>query len=132
MMKQPYSLLYVEENTALSKAVTDFLQSEDIDAHMAHDVSSALKVTRKLKPDLILLADNIGREQGVFFLEQLYEKSDKWKKTPVIWVCSNVYPQQMQETLRHGGVDAIAKPFSLITLLEIVQIHLKKRGEHHG
>ncbi len=128
-MKQPYSLLYVEENIALSKTVTDFLQSEDIDAHMAHDVGSALKVTRKLKPDLILLADNIGREQGIFFLAQLYAKSDKWKKTPIIWVCSNVYPHQMQEILRYGGVDAIAKPFSLITLLEIVQMHLKENRE---
>ncbi len=131
-MKQPYSLLYVEENSALCKAVTDFLQSENIDAHSAHDVNTALKITRKLKPDMILLADNIGRERGIFFLEQLYAKSEKWKKIPIIWVCSHVYPQQVQETLRHGGVDAITKPFSLITLLEMVQMHLKNMEENYA
>lgn len=123
-MKSPCNLLYVEGNKTLAKIVTDFLQSEGIDARAAHNIDEALKTVRRPRPDVILLADLVNNEQGVIFLKRLQLWSGDWAKIPVIWLCSRVYPEQLEETLSHGGVSAIKKPFSLEQITESIKAYL--------
>ncbi len=123
-MKQVYNLLYVEGDKILAKIVTDFLQSEGIDARAAYGVDEALKLVRKPKADIILLADRINNEQGANFLKRLQLWRGDWAQIPVIWLCSHVYPEQMEETLAHGGIKAIKKPFHLEQIIQSIKAHL--------
>ncbi len=123
-MKPVYNLLYVEGDQTLAKIVTDFLQSEGIDARAAYGVDEALKFVRRPRADIILLADIVGSEQGCNFLKRLQLWGGDWAQIPVIWLCSRVYPEQIEETMAYGGVAAIKKPFHLEQIVQSLKPYM--------
>ncbi|MBN2016054.1 response regulator [Candidatus Dojkabacteria bacterium] len=82
MAKDKKTILVVEDEVPISKAITDKFRREGFEVLQAFDGEDGLEVALKKKPDLILLDILMPKVDGITMLKNLRE--DMWgKNVPV-------------------------------------------------
>lgn len=80
------AILIVEEDTSLSKAYQEKLQTADCQVIIATTGNEALTICHSQKPDVILLDIMLpGGLNGLDVLEQL-KRNERWRSIPVVVV----------------------------------------------
>lgn len=125
-MDKPISVLFIDDDLIVGRLVTDFLQSENIDAHHAASISEALKVIRRPMPDIILLDWYLGDETAVTFVDHIAYWGEKWQNIPIIWVTAKALVGDREACLSIAGVDYLSKPFHLDELLALIKKYSNK------
>jgi len=116
-------ILIVEDEKILVEMYKDKLSQAGFEVFLAFDSREGLEITKKEKPDLILLDILLPRENGITFLSWL-RKDPKISSTAVIAFSNYDDPHTKKEALRLGVKDYLIKtnytPFQLINIIKEV------------
>jgi CheY-like chemotaxis protein len=99
-----YSILAVEDDKFLSRALNDKLEREGFDVRVAGNGIEALKMIEERTPDLMLLDIMMPKKNGFEVLEEIRLKPDT-RNIPVA-VLTNLSQESDRKKCEELGVDA--------------------------
>ena len=105
--RKPYSILVVDDDTAVSSIINIILKSEGYKIITAGTGKEALSLFENKHPDLILLDVNLPDIDGYTILQIIRKSSE----VPVIMVTGGNDSEGRVKGLNMGADDYISKPF---------------------
>ena len=101
-------ILLVEDDPDTIEIVQLYLEHEGYQVYLATDGLEALRQSRELKPDLVLLDLMLPKVDGMEVCRMI--RKDSW--TPIIMLTARVEEESRLSGLDLGADDYISKPFS--------------------
>ena len=128
---KPYTVLLVDDNTTNLQVLREALDGRGYKLLVAKNGSSALNITRKAAPDLILLDIMMPEMDGYEVIARLKKDPDT-AAIPVIFVTAMTDQQDEAKGLALGAVDYITKPINpqLVSARVRNQLELKRHRDH--
>ncbi|MCK4704322.1 MAG: response regulator [Gammaproteobacteria bacterium] len=124
--KHEYTVLYIEDNPANLRLVTQLLgRRADINMLSVDEPLLGLELALEHEPDLILLDINLPGINGFEVLKHLRQR-DGTRDKPVIAVSANAMPKDIKKGLDAGFDDYVTKPIDIQALLHAVDTRLLK------
>jgi len=102
------TILFVEDEPNLQKAVGQFLEKEGYQIKSALDGQLGLEMAREFKPDLILLDLILPKKDGFQVLEEL-KKNEITKNIPVIVLTNLEEGTDVEKALSLGATTYLVK-----------------------
>jgi DNA-binding response OmpR family regulator len=123
-MKNGNKILLVEDDKFISRAYKDGLERGGFEVTHTVDGEEAMKLARKIKPDIILLDLIIKKKNGFEVLEEI--KLDKTlRKTPVVILSNLGQKSDIKKGMNLGAADYLIKTsFTVSEVIEKVKYHL--------
>src|SRR3569623_1200911 len=121
-------ILIVEDEADLVKLLRHGLEKEKFRVTSAKDAETGLKMVRKEKPDLILLAVMLPKMDGLEFLRTIRSEVD----IPILLLTAKRSEMDRILGLKLGADDYIVKPFSLAELQARIATHLRRHSATVG
>jgi DNA-binding response OmpR family regulator len=121
--RQPYKILVIEDDAAISRVLQLELEHERYDVDVARDGLSGLEKALK-EPDLVILDLMIPRMDGMEVCRRIRAKS----KVPIIMLTAKDRVPDRIAGLDVGADDYVTKPFSTPELLARVRARLRERS----
>lgn len=135
MKKEPKKILVVDDNPGMLKVLDKWLKVAGYQVIEAWDGRMGLEMTRREKPDLILLDILMPAMDGKSFVKAL-QKEAEIKHIPVIFitVCIDLEKDKGNETIEVEGVlyPGFAKPLHNARLLSLIRKTLNRRANQSG
>ncbi len=127
-MKQPATILVVEDEVSLNEAYEMILTQAGYVVHTAFNGKEALEKSEKQEPDLILLDLRMPQMDGVAFLRE-YNLKENHPKVKVIVFSNYDMQKEIDEAYQYGAHRYILKTWaSPKELLQIVETTLKTKN----
>ena len=125
MVRKPARrVLVVDDEPSVREMLSDFLEMNDFICMQAENGATAVDVSRREKPDLIILD---VRMPGVSGMQALREIKQSRPDQPVIMVTAVSEVETAVEAMRLGAADYVVKPFVLHDMLAIVDQAMTNR-----
>jgi len=122
--RMPKTILIVEDNELNMKLFNDLLQAHGYNTLQAKDGRVVIEMTRKNRPDLILMDIQLPEISGLEITKML-KADDDLRDIPVVAVTAFAMKGDEQK-IRSGGCDGyIAKPISVASFLQTVSRFLE-------
>ncbi len=121
-MAQPLTVLVVDDEVALARVVSGYLEKEGFDVVQAHDGPSAVELARSRKPELIVLDVMLPGFDGVEVCRQVRQFTDAY----VIMLTARDEEVDKIVGLSVGADDYLVKPFSPRELIARVRAMLRR------
>lgn len=115
-------ILVVEDEIALHETLAYNLQKQGYEVFLAGDGTSALEISRKIKPDLILLDIMLPGMDGFEVCRRLRSEMS----TPVLMLTARDDEIDRVVGLEVGADDYLTKPFSMRELIARVKAMLRR------
>lgn len=116
----PGTILVVEDNELNQKLFCDVLRAKGYRTLSSHDGRDAVELTRKHRPDLILLDIELPDMSGLDVARAVKGDPDL-ENTPIVAVTAFAMEGD-EEIIREGGCSAyLSKPISVGRLLDVVR-----------
>jgi two-component system response regulator ArlR len=122
---QPYRILVIEDDAAISRVLQLELEHEHYDVDVARDGLTGLEKALK-EPDLVILDLMIPRMDGLEVCRRIRAKST----VPIIMLTAKDRVPDRVAGLDLGADDYVTKPFSTPELLARVRARLRERSPH--
>lgn len=123
------TILIVEDNELNMKLFNDLLQAHGYNTLQVKDGRVVIDMTRKNRPDLILMDIQLPEISGLEITKML-KADDDLRAIPVIAVTAFAMKGDEQK-IRNGGCDGyIAKPISVASFLQTVSRFLEPQAAH--
>jgi DNA-binding response OmpR family regulator len=120
------TILVVDDEARIVKLVRDYLERAGFAVVVAYDGQTALQVTRREQPDLVILDLMLPGMDGLDVCRRLRQESG----VPVIMLTARVEEADRIVGLELGADDYVTKPFSPGELVARVRAALRRaRGE---
>lgn len=120
IVKDEYTLLYIEDNPANMRLVEHILLLRpNIRLLSAHEATLGLELAKQHRPELILMDINLPGMSGVDALK-LLRRDAVTRKIPVIAVSANAMPKDIERGFKAGFDDYITKPLDVAKLLQAI------------
>jgi len=117
----PKKILFIEDESALQKNLSDLFSRENYETISALDGEIGLSLAKNKKPDLILLDLILPKASGFDVLKKLKEDKDT-KNIPVIVLTNLESMGDIEKTLALGATTYLVKSsYSLDEVLEKVK-----------
>lgn len=114
------TVLIVEDDRLLAKAIAATLDLEGLRTVVAHDGEQALTLARAVQPDLILLDAVLPLRSGIEVCAAL--KTDpQTASTPIVFVTARMDDADRAVALAAGADAYVTKPFSPVRLIDLVK-----------
>lgn len=117
-------IMVVDDNVTNLNVARKALENE-YEVFLMLSGEKALKVIKRIQPDLILLDVEMPGMNGFEVIEQIKKLGIPFDEIPVIFVTAKDDSNSEFEGLDLGAVDYVVKPFSFPLLLKRVELHLK-------
>jgi two-component system cell cycle response regulator DivK len=114
------TILIVEDNDLNLKVFDDLLQAHGYHTLTNKDGINAVVIAEKYCPDLILMDIRLPKISG-FKVLRMIKSLDKTRNIPIIAVTALAMEGDERKILAHGFDGYIAKPMSIILLLETIK-----------
>ena len=112
-------IVIVDDDALMLTGVAAVLHKAGYECHMARDCEAALKATRHQHPDLMIVNDDLGEEDGLELAR--YMKNDaKLREISILFLSGSARPDIIEQTQAAGGDYFLAKPFDPNVLIEVV------------
>ncbi len=121
-----YSILIIDDERAIRRALKDILELEDYTVFEATDGQDALNKLDKQIVDLIFCDIKMPQMDGIEFLSKKAELSS----APVIMISGHGTIETAVECLKKGAVDYIEKPLDLNKILSVTKASINKNPNH--
>src|ERR687894_244977 len=118
-------ILIVEDDAVILNALAYNLGRQGFVAHEASDGAEALKLSRQLRPDLILLDLMLPGEDGIRVCEKMRRDDSN---VVVIMVTAKDAEKDKVRGLEAGADDCVTKPFGMDELVARINANLKRSG----
>ena len=125
MVVMKYKILLVDDDRALLKMLSNFLELKGYEVNTASGGMEAME-SIKAAPDLILLDINMPGMDGLELCRQIRDKIS----CPILFLTAKAEEQDRVNGLLSGGDDYILKPFSLKELEARIISHLKREERY--
>jgi DNA-binding response OmpR family regulator len=119
------TVLVVEDEEALAKAIAATLNEGGLETVIAHRGSDALELTRRLHPDLVLLDVMMFGMSGFEVCARLTSDPET-SDIPVIIVTAKAEEEDRAVGIAAGATAYVTKPFSPVRLIKLVKQTLAK------
>ncbi|PLX28366.1 hypothetical protein C0581_02455 [Candidatus Parcubacteria bacterium] len=125
MVKKKGTILIIEDETALRKALANKLSKEGFIILEGLDGEDGLAKAIESKPDLILLDIVMPKKDGMTVLEEL--RKDSWGKNAQVMFLTNLSDPHKEEEAKKFNVEhfLVKTDWSLEDLLKRIQTILK-------
>lgn len=134
-MKDPATILLVEDDRALLDGIADLLEVSEVGYELqlmkATNGVIALEAVAENEPDLIISDIMMPKMGGFEFLEQLRKRPD-WVHIPVIFLTAKGTPDDILKGRLSGAELYITKPYDSDELLQLVRSQLDRAFELRG
>ena len=117
------TILIVEDNDLNMKLFNDLLEAHGYVTLQTKDGRQVMDLTRKQRPDLILMDINLPGMDGVEALEKL-RSDDKTKNIPVIALSAAAMPHEIKRGKEAGFEEYITKPINVAEILAAFNTHI--------
>ena len=121
---QGAKILLVDDQPANLDVLSDLLESQRYNVHLAPSGKIALKSAVRVVPDLILLDVTMPEMDGFETCQKLKE-DDATSHIPVIFITARDLEEDVVTGFRAGGVDYITKPFKEEEVLVRVETQVR-------
>jgi len=112
-------IVIVDDDALMLTGVAAVLNKAGYECHMARDCEAALKAARHQHPDLMILNDDLGEEDGLELAR--YMKNDaKLREISILFLSGSARLDIIERTQAAGGDYFLAKPFDPNVLIEVV------------
>jgi two-component system alkaline phosphatase synthesis response regulator PhoP len=118
----PHTILVVDDEARIVKLVRDYLERAGFNVLTAHDGEMALAITRRERPDLIVLDLMLPGVDGLDVCRRLRRESG----VPIIMLTARVEEADRIVGLELGADDYVTKPFSPRELVARVRATLRR------
>src|SRR5918998_1418831 len=119
-------ILIVEDDVTILNALAYNLSRQGFAVHKALDGAEALKLTRQLRPDLILLDLMLPGEDGIRVCEKIRRDDSN---TVIIMVTAKDSERDKVSGFEAGADDYVTKPFEILRVLTSQPGELKSRED---
>src|ERR687896_1728086 len=116
-------ILIVEDDASILNALAYNLSRQGFVVHRASDGAQALKLTRQLRPDLILLDLMLPGEDGIRICEKIRRDDPN---SVIIMVTAKDSERDKVRGLEAGADDYVTKPFGMKELVARINANLKR------
>jgi two-component system phosphate regulon response regulator PhoB len=120
-------ILVAEDDPDILHLVAYKLRRSGFDVIEAPDGRAALRETRDVLPDLIVLDVRMPHLSGLDVLRELRE-DPRCRDVPVIILTARARPQDLEQAYAAGATDYVIKPFSPRELVVRVEAVLARVG----
>jgi len=120
-------ILFIEDESALQKTLSDYLKKEGYEVISALDGESGLRLAQTQKPDLILLDLILPKMDGFEVLRKLMENPET-KEIPVIILTNLERMEDISRALELGAKTYLVK--ANYTLKEVTEKVKQTLGEN--
>lgn len=110
-------ILIAEDEPDILELITFTLQFGGFEVIPTSNGEDALEMTRKEKPDLVLLDVRMPRMTGYDVCKYL-KSENEFRKTPVVFLSAKGQEAEVNTGLDLGAIDYILKPFAPEYLLD--------------
>ena len=117
-----YSVLIVDDERAIRRALKDILELENYTVFEASDGKQALDMLRDRNVDLIFCDIKMPKMDGMEFLD----KYGQYSSSPVVMISGHGTIETAVECLKKGAVDYLEKPFDLNKALSVTKSNINK------
>src|SRR5215212_11092494 len=121
--KASAEILIVEDDVAILDTLAYNLTRQGFGVHKATDGAEALKLARKMRPDLILLDVMLPGESGIRLCEKIREEDPE---VVVVMVTAKDAEEDKVRGLEAGADDYVTKPFGMKELVARINANLKR------
>lgn len=125
-MNKKYKILVIEDDTVLSSNICQLLDSEGYEVEYAENGKIGIEKAKSIHPDLILSDIMMPEADGYQVLEELM-KSPETAIIPFIFLTAKNDIGSFRKGMSLGAEDYLFKPFSLDSLLQAIEVRLKKK-----
>lgn len=116
-----YKILIVDDEEAIVRLLSDYLNLNHYEVMVAYDGSEAIKRALE-KPDLILLDVNMPELDGFSVCKQIRD----YVSCPIIFLTARIEDADKIKGFSVGGDDYIVKPFSIDELGARIAAHIRR------
>ncbi len=124
--KEMPKVLIVEDDPNTVQLVKFLLEKNNFGVLIAYDGVEALRMTRKEKPDLILMDVIMPKMDGIETIEKLQE-DENTQGIPIVILSALGQEMDVMKGLQAGAAGYIVKPFSPKELLDEINARLVKK-----
>lgn len=122
-------ILIVEDDAVILDTLAYNLTRQGFGVHKATDGSEALKLARKLRPDLILLDLMLPSESGIRVCERIRQEDPE---VVIVMVTAKDAEEDKVEGFEAGADDYVTKPFGMKELVARINANLKRSAAPPG
>ncbi len=127
--EQQYTLLYVEDNPANLKLVSEIIkQRPDIQLFTAHTAGVGLDIATAYLPDLILLDIHLPDMNGNELLSHLRQYKAT-RNIPIIAVSADAMNQEIKKALQNGFSHYLTKPIDIVQFNNVISHYLTAQDD---
>jgi len=119
-------ILIVEDDANTVQLIEFLLEKNNFEVLVAHDGVEALEITKKEKPDLILMDVMMPRMDGIQAIGKLQE-DENTQDIPIVILSALGQEMDVMKGLQAGALGYIVKPFSPNELLDEIRAKLAKK-----
>lgn len=120
----PYTILYLEDETAIIELIQLALEHPDVKLLYAETPAEGMRILHESKPDLFLLDVMLPGRSGWSIYEELRADS-AFCEMPIIVLTAQVHRYRIQKEFAASRIDAyITKPFDIGTVRNEIEVML--------
>ena len=124
-------LVLIAEDHADTRSLYKYvLELHGYEVAEAEKGEEAIRLTKELHPDLVLMDTNLPEVDGVTATQRLRAEASL-RDLPIIFISGHAQPEIRAAALAAGGDDYLVKPTSLSELEASVEKYLGGRGHNH-
>ena len=123
-----HTVLIVEDQPEMSDTLKAWLETKGFEVKVAGTGKEGLAITRKEKPDIIIL-DVMLPEMDGYSMCRLLKFDTKYRDIPIIMYTGQIREQERMMGQRTGADAYLVKPFEPQTLLDTMNRLLSRKGE---
>jgi two-component system chemotaxis response regulator CheY len=110
------AVLIVDDSLPVLGIISMILKKEEVGAvYQAEDGKEALKIFKKIQPEIIFLDNMLPKISGMGVLEEVMQVNPN---TKVVMVSAISSPAVINQAFKLGAIEYIVKPFSTGRILE--------------
>jgi DNA-binding response OmpR family regulator len=102
------TILFIEDEPTLQKMIGRYLEQKGYNAVSALNGEIGLKLTKKIKPDLILLDLILPKKDGFEVLQEI-KKDEELKNIPIIVLTNLEGSEEVEKALSLGATTYLVK-----------------------
>jgi DNA-binding response OmpR family regulator len=121
----PVEVVIVEDDLVILNALAYNLARQGFSVHEATNGGEALKLVRKLRPDLILLDIMLSGESGLQLCERIRQED---QEAIIIMITARDSEEDKIRGFEAGADDYVTKPFGIKEIIARIKANLRRSG----
>lgn len=111
-------VLFIDDDVMLGNVMTLALTDEGYVVHQQNSLTGIKAVISEFKPAIIVMDVEIGAEDGIDVIPELYTVSPK---IPIVIISSHIASHEVVRALQNGAVAYLKKPFEVEELMAYIE-----------